>query len=104
MPINVSLNWNELMKIDPKKLYQGKSGPMLDLKLVETKGNKYGNDYFVTQSAKKNPDGTWPKTPILGNGKVLGQRSQQQDDGDKSRYEQRAQAERPTQSSDEPPF
>lgn len=80
MPISVKINWDELQKIDQKTLFQGKKGRYLDLKLVETKGNQYGDDYFVTQMVKPNPDGTWPKTPILGNARVLGQRQQHQDE------------------------
>jgi len=68
----------DLNKIDDKYVVKGKDGARyLDLKLVNTPDNEYGNDYFVSQALPKNvreqikeSGADWPKTPILGNAKA----------------------------------
>jgi hypothetical protein len=111
MPISIKLDYDALLKIDPNTLFQGKKCRWLDLKLVETKGNQYGDDYFCTQALKRNADGTWPKGPILGNARVLGQGAPQQqrqdqhpDDPSKSPYEQRREAPKAPPADDSVPF
>lgn len=73
--ISISIDLN---KIDEKYLTLGKNGGRyLDLKLVNTPDNEYGNDYFASQGLPKNvrdkvkeTGGEYPKTPILGNAKA----------------------------------
>ena len=68
----------DLNKIDQQYIVEGKNGARyLDLKLVNTPDNEYGNDYFASQSLPKNvrdqvkaTGGEYPKTPILGNAKA----------------------------------
>lgn len=77
IPKSLSLSI-DLNKIDEKYVVKGKDGARyLDLKMVNTPDNQYGNDYFVSQGLPKNvreevkeSGGEWPKTPILGNGKA----------------------------------
>ena len=73
--ISISIDLN---KIDQQYIVEGKNGARyLDVKLVNTPDNEYGNDYFVSQSLPKNvreqvkaSGGEYPKTPILGNAKA----------------------------------
>jgi hypothetical protein len=73
--ISISIDLN---KIDQQYIVEGKNGARyLDLKLVNTPDNEYGNDYFVSQSLPKSvrdsvkeSGGEYPKTPILGNAKA----------------------------------
>lgn len=73
--ISISIDLN---KIDQSYIINGKNGQKyLDLRLVNTPDNQYGNDYMVSQALPKavreevkNSGGDYPKTPILGNGKA----------------------------------
>lgn len=73
--ISISIDLN---KIDEQFVTAGKNGARyLDLKLVNTPDNEYGNDYFASQGLPKNvrekvkeTGGEYPKTPILGNAKA----------------------------------
>lgn len=69
MPIKAKLN---LSKIDKNKVFEGKNGKYLDIVLIETPNDKYGNDWMVVEDTKKDQ----PKGNILGNGKNSGGRSQ----------------------------
>lgn len=62
--ITLSIDVN---KIDKDRLFKGKKGTYLDLVLIETPDNKFGNDYLVRQSCKKEEDPR--QIPILGNAK-----------------------------------
>lgn len=73
--INGGIN---LTKIDPSFIVVGKNGDKyLNLRIVHTPDDKYGNDFMITQDLDKATrekvkasGGEYPKTPILGNGKV----------------------------------
>ncbi len=73
--ISISIDLN---KIDQQYIVEGKNGARyLDVKLVNTPDNQYGNDYLVSQSLPKEvreqvkaSGGEYPKTPILGNAKA----------------------------------
>lgn len=73
--ISISIDLN---KIDQSYIINGKNGQKyLDLRLINTPDNQYGNDYMVSQALPKavreevkNSGGDYPKTPILGNGKA----------------------------------
>lgn len=65
-----------VMKIDKARLFKGKEGAQyLDLVLIPTPNDKYGNDYMILQSITKEEREAGVKAPMLGNAKVLGQRS-----------------------------
>lgn len=72
--INVSL-------IDKAKLFEGKKGRYLDVCLVETPDDRFGNDFVIFQSVSKEERERGIKGAILGNGRIIG------DPGSKSRSE-----------------
>jgi len=53
-------------KIDKAKLFEGKKGKYLDIVLIETPNNKYGDDYMIVQSTEKDEESI-----ILGNARIL---------------------------------
>jgi len=63
----------DVLKIDKSKLYVGEKGTYLDLILIETPDNKYGNDYLCKQDGEKDDD-----MPIIGNAKILKPKEQDQ--------------------------
>lgn len=86
----------DVTKINKDKLFVGKpkadgSTPKyLDLVLMETPDDKYGNDFRVVQSVSKEERAAGVKGAILGNAKWIGnasaprQESKPEDDGDSS--------------------
>ncbi|MFA5716007.1 MAG: hypothetical protein WC998_09715 [Candidatus Paceibacterota bacterium] len=64
----------DVTKIDKSRLFVGKQGTYLDLVLIESPNDKYGNDYFVKQSISKEDADNGVKLPILGNGKLIGKK------------------------------
>jgi hypothetical protein len=58
----------DVTKIDKRFLFKGDKGTYLDVVLIETPTNKYGNDYMVKQDCGKDNRDT---APILGNAKTL---------------------------------
>lgn len=66
--LRVKINFDLL---DQSKLFPGKKGRYLDLALIETKGNKYGDDYMVVQDLGKEARERGEKGPILGNARVI---------------------------------
>lgn len=75
LKINVS-------KIEKEYLFEGKSGKYLDVVLFETPGDKYGNDYRVVQGLSKEARAAGKKGAILGNGKVMGKKTEPRQDDD----------------------
>lgn len=74
--INGGIN---ISKIDKKYIITGKNGDKyINLRIVHTPQNQYGQDYMITQDVDKETrdkakaSGEWPDTPILGNAKVWG--------------------------------
>ena len=63
--------------IDKSRLFEGEKGTYLDCILIETPGNKYGNDYIVKQSISKEEREAGVDAPILGNAKKLGKKPEQ---------------------------
>ena len=55
----------DVTKIDKSKLFKGKKGTYLDIVLIQTPDNQYGNDYMIVQSAPKDEKGA-----ILGNATI----------------------------------
>lgn len=63
----------DVTKIDKSHLFDGKNGAKyLDVILIETPDNRYGNDYMAAQSVSKEAREAGEKGPILGNGKIVG--------------------------------
>ena len=56
----------DVKKIVKSKLYQGEKGTYLDIVLIETPDNKFGNDYMIVQSTEKDEESI-----ILGNAKYF---------------------------------
>lgn len=67
--IKLSIN---LDAIDESIAYEGAKGRYIDILLIETPGNKFGNDYMAAQGVSKEARDAGEKGPILGNGKILG--------------------------------
>ncbi len=65
--IRIKINYD---KIDTKLLFQGKTGRMLDVTLVDRKDD-YGNDFMAVQDVGKERRLAGEKGPILGNGKTI---------------------------------
>ena len=63
----------DVTKIDKAKLFEGKNGAKyLDIVLMESPNNAYGNDYMVVQSVSKEERLAGKRGAILGNGKNMG--------------------------------
>lgn len=77
--ITASIN---VAKIDKSKLYEGKKGKYLDIVLIPTPDNQYGNDYMVVQSLSKEARDAGERGEILGNAKIAGGGSQGGSSGD----------------------
>lgn len=67
----------DVTKIDKAKLFKGEKGTYLDVVLIETPNNQYGDDYMVVQSVTKEEREAGKKGAVLGNAKIRGQRQQQ---------------------------
>lgn len=64
----------DVAKIDKTKLYQGKSAKYLDIVLIPSKDNQYGNDYMIVQGVPKADRDAGVRGAILGNAKILGEK------------------------------
>jgi hypothetical protein len=62
----------DVSKIDKTKLYQGKTAKYLDIMLIPSSNDKYGNDYMIVQSLPKADRDAGVRGAILGNAKILG--------------------------------
>lgn len=66
----------DVKKINKDKLFPGKNGAMyLDLVILDSPNDKYGNDYMVIQQNTKEEREAGVKGVILGNGKNVGPKS-----------------------------
>lgn len=63
----------DVTKIEKARLFKGAKGTYLDAVLIETPNGKYG-DYMIVQEVTKEERQSGTKGPILGNGKILGQK------------------------------
>jgi len=61
----------DVTKIEKARLYKGEKGTYLDIVLIETPNNEYGNDYMIVQSVTKEEKEAGVKGAILGNAKTL---------------------------------
>ena len=62
----------DVSKIDKSKLFHGKKGTYLDVVLISTRGNRYGDDFMAVQGVTKEEREKGIKGAILGNGRLLG--------------------------------
>ena len=67
----------DVKKIDKAKLYTGEKGTYLDVVLIPSSNNQYGNDYMAVQGLPEADRKAGVKGAILGNGKLI-QRKQEQ--------------------------
>lgn len=58
-------------KIDKARLYKGEKGTYLDILLIASPQNQYGNDYMIVQSVSKEEREKGIRGNILGNAKDL---------------------------------
>lgn len=66
----------DVAKIDKSKLFEGKNGAKyLDVVLIDTPNDKYGNSHMVVQSVSKEEREAGVKGAILGNAKEIGGKS-----------------------------
>ena len=69
--------------IDKTRLFKSDRGvTYLDLVLIESPNDKYGNDYMVVQGVSKEDRAAGVKGAILGNAKIFGPRPGAGDGGD----------------------
>ena len=61
----------DVTKIEKARLYKGEKGTYLDVVLIPTPDNSYGNDYMIVQSVTKEEKDAGVKGAILGNAKVI---------------------------------
>ena len=70
--IKASIN---VVKIDKTKLIDGKNGAKyLNVVLIETPNDKYGNDYLIAENVTKEERLAGKRGAILGNAKIMGDR------------------------------
>ena len=72
--IRIKIN---VSKIDKSKLFVGDKGTYLDVTLIESHGDRFGNDYMAVQDIGKEARERGEKGPILGNAKVYHPRDAQ---------------------------
>ena len=58
-------------KVDDAHLYPGKQGRYLNVALLPTHDNPYGDDFMVVQELDKAARDAGKKGPILGNGRIV---------------------------------
>lgn len=60
--------------IEKARLFRGEKGVYLDIALIETPNDRFGNDYLIVQEVSKDERLAGVKGPILGNAKILGKK------------------------------
>jgi hypothetical protein len=66
-----------LTKMDAARIFKGQKGEYLDITLIETPDDKFGNDYMIIQSVTKEERLAGKKGPIVGNAKRVGGQKQE---------------------------
>lgn len=66
-----------VVAIDKSLIFVGEKGKYIDITLIETPNDKFGNDYMVVQDVGKDARLAGTKGAILGNAKIVGQRPAQ---------------------------
>lgn len=67
----------DCLKIAKEHIFVGQKGKYIDITLIETPNDKFGNDYMVVQDVGKEARLAGTKGAILGNAKIVGQRPAQ---------------------------
>lgn len=62
----------DVKKINKEKLYVGKQGTYLDIVLIETPNDQYGNTHMIVQGLSQADRAAGVKGAILGNAKIIG--------------------------------
>ena len=62
----------DVTKIDKTKLFKGQKGTYLDIVLIETPDNQYGDSHMAVQGLPKADRDAGQKGAILGNAKSFG--------------------------------
>ena len=80
MSISISIDVTQILKerIKEFKRHDGTKGRSLDLILLDSKNDKYGNHYFIKQTSTAEERDAGLELPILGNGKDWSRVDQQQ--------------------------
>lgn len=65
----------DVTKIDKARLFTGQKGIYLDLTLIETPNDPYGNSHMIVQDVGKEDREKGIKGAILGNAKMFGKSS-----------------------------
>ncbi len=60
----------DVSKIDKSKMFECKKGTYLDVVLIPTPGDKYGNDYMAVQGISLEEREAGQRGEILGNAKI----------------------------------
>lgn len=91
----------DVTKIEKDRLFSGKNGAKyLDVILIPTPGNKYGDSHMVVQGVSKEERIAGKKGPILGNAKTIEGQSRQREQGSQVA----AEAQSGGQTTDDVPF
>lgn len=62
----------DVTKIDKTLIFVGEKGKYIDITLIETPNDKFGNDFMVVQDVGKEKREAGVKGAILGNAKIFG--------------------------------
>jgi hypothetical protein len=70
----------DVMKIDKSAIHHGEKGKYIDITLLGNRDgeDRFGNHYMVVQDLGQTRREAGEKGPILGNGKIVGQKQTQQ--------------------------
>lgn len=66
-----------VLAIDKARLFAGAKGKYLDIILIETPNDQYGNSHMIVQSVTKEERLAGVKGNVLGNAKIVGAAPQQ---------------------------
>ncbi len=93
----------DVTKIDKNRIFVGKKGKYIDIVLIETPNNEYGDSHMVVQQVTKEERKAGVKGPILGNAKTLGggNRDDGGDENGRSRTDGRPPSRPPAANMDE---
>ena len=93
-------------KIAKEKMFKGDKGTYLDVVLIETPDDQYGNDYMVVQGVSKEDREAGVKGAILGNGKIIQRRDERRPPQQTAREQirQKTGAPPPEDGEDQVPF
>ncbi len=64
-----------LSKIDKSRIKESAGKKYIDIIVMDSKNDRYGNDYMVVEDISKSERDAGKKGNIIGNGKNLGQKS-----------------------------